>query len=211
MSETPDTQDTVDELQIAKNQADTLGIRYSPRIGLEALGVKITKHLQELHGEEPTVSIPTSNPETAKDSKPTSITFTKEQVEKAAALNPADSRSAAIRAAAKLVRLRITCMNPAKKAWTGEVLTVSNSVAGTFKKFVQFETEEGWCVPSFIHKFMEERKFISSRTVKRNGREVRLTSLVKEYAIEVLPPLTKQELHKLAQRQAMAKGSEAEV
>ena len=37
------------------------------------------------------------------------------------------------------------------------------------------------------------------------GNKVRKGKLIKEFAIEVLPPLTKEELEELARRQAMAK------
>ena len=39
-------------------------------------------------------------------------------------------------------------MNPTKKEWEGEIITVSNAlVAVTVKKYIPFAAEDGWHVP----------------------------------------------------------------
>ena len=108
--------------------------------------------------------------------------------------------------ATKLVRIRVTCMNPAKKEWEGEIITVGNAGVGTYKKYIPFNADEGWHVPNIIYQALQERQcqvFVSSKT--KNGVTIRQGKLIKEFAIEVLPPLTEEELKDLAQRQAMAK------
>ena len=97
-------------------------------------------------------------------------------------------------------------MNPAKKEWEGEIFTVGNAVVGSVKKYVPFNADEGWHVPYIIYEALRERQcqiFVSSKT--KNGVTMRQGKMIKEYAIEVLPPLTEEELKDLAQRQAMAK------
>ena len=97
-------------------------------------------------------------------------------------------------------------MNPAKAEWSGEILTVGNSVIGSVKKYVPFNADDGWHIPYVLYEFMRDRMcqvFTNSKT--KNGVTVRQGKLIREFAIEVLPDLTQEELHDLAQRQAMSK------
>ena len=110
--------------------------------------------------------------------------------------------------AARLVRCRITCMNPHKKNWTGEIISVGSSKMGTFKKFVPYNSDEPYHVPKAIFDYMKERKCrIGTTTKMANGQEVNRYKLINEFALEVLPPLTNEELDDLKRRQAMAKGA----
>lgn len=103
-----------------------------------------------------------------------------------------------------LVRVRVTCMNPNKRKYTGDMITVGNSKIGTLRKFVPFGHE--WHIPRIMLNVMKDKEFRQSRTVKEGGKERVINEFVKEYAIEVLPALTADELKELAQRQAMASG-----
>ena len=119
---------------------------------------------------------------------------------------PEMDRAALQRSASELVRIRVTCMNPAKKEWEGEIFTVGNSVVGTFKKYVPFNADEGWHVPRIIYEQLKERECQVFTTVRdARGNSTRKGKLIKEFAIEVLPNLTEEEIKELAQRQAMAK------
>ena len=57
-----------------------------------------------------------------------------------------------------------------------------------------------------LYKELDDRKFLNVRTIKgRNGDTTRVeTNWVKEFAFEVLPPLTQSDLDKLATQQAAA-------
>ena len=108
----------------------------------------------------------------------------------------------------RLVRCRIVCMNPSKRNWTGEYISAGSSAIGTFKKFIPYNIDEPYHVPEIIYNYLKERKCRIGTTVKLpNGQEVNRYKLINEYAIEVLPPLTQEELKDLAQRQAMASGT----
>lgn len=173
-----------DELSALKARADMLGVSYHPSIGVEKLREKVNAALA---GEE-------------KETKAEGTGIG------AQAESDAQKRKRLQDEASKLVRIRVTCMNPAKKEWEGEIFTVGNSGVGTYKKYVPFNIEEGWHVPNIIYEAMKERMcqvFVSTKS--KNGVTMRQGKLIKEFAIEVLPPLTKEELHDLAQRQAMAK------
>ena len=98
-------------------------------------------------------------------------------------------------------------MNPAKKEWEGEIFTVSNNAVGTVKRYVPFNTEDGWHVEHILLEQLRERQcqiFVTEKDSR--GNKVRKGKLIREFAIEVLDPLTKEELAELAQRQAMARG-----
>ena len=168
-----------DELGTLKARADMLGVKYHPSISLEKLREKITASLEnEIKNEGTGIG---------------------------AAESDAQKRIRLQQEASKLVRIRVTCMNPAKKEWEGEIFTVGNAGVGTFKKYVPFNADDGWHVPNIIYETMKERQcqvFTSSKT--KNGVTMRQGKLIKEFAIEVLPPLTEEELKDLAQRQAMA-------
>jgi hypothetical protein len=159
--------DQTNELEVLKDRADTMGIKYHPNISVEKLRERINEQLE-------------SGTETKTVKK--------------------DSRFGD---GLELVRVNITCMNPAKKDWSGEIITGGNSQIGTVRKFVPFNTENGWHVPKVIFNILKERKFQAFRNVSgKNGITVRQGYMVNEFAIEELPPLTKEELAQLQKEQA---------
>lgn len=173
-----------EELEALKAKADLMGISYHPSIGVEKLREKIRAKLND----EPEVT----------ETEP--MVNAKEVVETAG-----QKRSRIKEEMSKLVRVRVTCMNPAKKEWEGEIISAGNSIV-SFTKYVPFNTEEGWHVPNFIYQVMKDRQCqIFTTVTDSRGNKTRKGKLIKEFAIEVLPLLTKEELHDLAQRQAMAK------
>lgn len=182
MSETTDneTQATAqDELAALKARADMLGLTYHPSIGVEKLREKVNAALAP-PAEEP-------------------------KVEEAAEESIAARNTRLKREASKLVRIRVTCMNPAKKEWEGEIFSIGNAVVGSFTKYVPFNTEDGWHVPEMIKQMIQDRQCQVFYTVSDSrGNKSRKGKLIKEFSVEVLPPLTAEELHDLAQRQAMS-------
>lgn len=108
----------------------------------------------------------------------------------------------------KLVRLRIQNLDPKKSDLNGEVIAVSNKYLGTVKVFVPFGevTDDGWHVPYIIYKELERRRFLSIRTVKdpRTKQPVVKKGWAKEFALDILPPLTEKEIKQLAVAQAAA-------
>jgi hypothetical protein len=104
----------------------------------------------------------------------------------------------------RLVRCRVTCMNPAKKAWEGEIISVGSAKNGTFKKFIPFDGRE-YHIPNVIYEELKNREYSVFSTVRNErGQEIKKARLVKEFAIDVLPPLTPKELEKLRKEQALA-------
>lgn len=173
-----------DELEALKARANLLGVKFHPSISLEKLREKVNAAVtSEGEAEEPSNSPSETKEETIGE---------KRKRLKAEAL--------------KLVRIRLTCLNPAKKEWEGEIITVGNSLIGSVKKFVPFNADDGWHVPHVIYEQLKERQCqIFQTATDARGNKVRKGKLIKEFAIEVLPPLTKEELEELARRQAMTK------
>lgn len=187
--DTPEMQDTEltqDELTVLKARADMLGISYHPSIGVEKLKAKIEAKLSDTP-EEPEEPAPVQAPVVAVETE-------------------GQKRQRLRRQAAELIRIRVTCMNPAKREWEGEIITAGNSAVGTFKKYIPFNADEGWHVPRIIYNQLVEREcqvFVSTKDGR--GNSIRKGKTIKEFAIEVLPQLTQKELDELARRQAMAK------
>lgn len=187
--EMQDTELTQDELTTLKARADMLGISYHPSIGVEKLKAKIEAKLSDAPEEtdEPEVKPQVQAPGVAVETE-------------------GQKRQRLRKQAAELVRIRVTCMNPAKREWEGEIITAGNSAVGTFKKYIPFNADEGWHVPRIIYNQLVEREcqvFVTTKDGR--GNSVRRGKSIKEFAIEVLPPLTQEELDELARRQAMAK------
>ena len=172
-----------DELQILRDRANLLGVRFHPSISLDKLREKV---VAATSGEA-------TPPDEAKDTEPVEETV-------------GQKRNRMKRDALALVRVRITCMNPAKAEWEGEIVTAGNSLIGSVKKFVPFNADDGWHIPNILLQQLRERQCQIFHTVTdARGNKVRKGKLIKEFAIEVLPPLTPEELAELARRQAMAK------
>ena len=173
-----------DELDALKARANLLGVKFHPSISLEKLREKVNAAVtSEGEAEEA--------PNTPSETKEETI---------------GEKRKRLKTEALKLVRIRLTCLNPAKKEWEGEIITVGNSLIGSVKKFVPFNADDGWHVPHVIYQHLKERQCqIFQTATDARGNKVRKGKLIKEFAIEVLPPLTKEELEELARRQAMAK------
>ena len=126
----------------------------------------------------------------------------------AAADKPLSFRQQLFNENMKLVRVRIQNLDPKKKDLAGEIISVSNKVLGTVKRFVPYGevTDEGWHIPYIIYKELSTRKFLQITTSKdRQTKQVKVIKRwAKEFAFEVLPPLTEAELKQLAAAQAAA-------
>jgi len=185
MSEDTQVVDTAAaEREALEARAKQLGISFHPNIGDEKLREKIDVAMADVS-----------------DAQAPSAELTKVDRDL-----PAPGQGKGVRdEALALVRVRVTCMNPNKKEWEGEIFTTGNSKIGTVKKYVPFEAE--WHVPRVILQMIKRRQYQTFVTKKTpNGGKVKTGKLVREFAVEELPPLTEKELQELKQRQLMAAG-----
>ena len=181
----------VDELSILKQRATLMGLKFSNNIGLEALRKKVADAQEGIIEEEPVVA--KVNPLETEAPVPKEET----RGEKTRRLRLEQTR---------LVRVRIQNLDPKKKDLPGEIITVANDFIGTIKKYVPYgeATDNGYHIPWAIYQFLKNRQFLDIRVTKKNGRPVIKQNWVREFAIEVLPPLTQEELTNLAQAQIAA-------
>lgn len=163
------------ELESLKARADMLGIKYHPSISVDTLRERVNA---KLLGDVEVAERPGKESEAA-------------------------HRERKQKEAAALVRVRIHCNDPAKKEWPGEVITVGNSVAGTFKKYIPYNQDEPYHIPQIILNALREKRVQVFTTKKgKMGIPIRESKSISAYSIEVLPPLTAEELASLAQAQA---------
>ena len=104
-----------DELSVLKARADLLGISYHPSIGVEKLRDKLNSVIEGETKE-------TKNEGTSKSGETEAQKRLRLQAE-----------------ATKLVRIRVTCMNPAKREWNGEIITT-----GTWTEAYPVEAGQTW-------------------------------------------------------------------
>ena len=175
------------ELELLKERANQMGISFHPSIGVDKLRAKVEAAIQG-------VPDPTANEESAQAAPaatPVLTEYQKTQMQRMEAM--------------KLVRVVVSCMNPAKQAWEGEIFTVSNDAIGTVKKFVPFNVDSGYHVPHVIYEQLLERmcQIFVATTDPVTGIKTSRSKLIKEFNVVVLPQLTEDELAELARQQAV--------
>jgi hypothetical protein len=109
----------------------------------------------------------------------------------------------------RLIRCRIQCMDPQKREWPGEIISVGSAKLGTFKKYIPFNSAEPYHIPKIIYDVLVEKKCTIFYTdTDERGNKVRVGHLKNAYAIEVLDPLTPDELSHLGRTQALKAGQQ---
>lgn len=194
-----ESMDTEDELTVLKQRAKLMGITFSNNISLAGLRKKVNAAIEnEPEEEEPEVE----EPKPGVSNKPAM----------SARARIHETRNKIRKDANKLIRIRYSNMNPAKKTVPGEWFTIANEYIGTIRKFVPFDeaAENGYHVPYAIYQEMKARKFVShKKKVTDKGVQYTESRWIREFNIEVLEPLTKEEIGRIARRQ-MSDRSDAE-
>lgn len=179
----------VDEMTILKQRATMMGIKFSNNIGLEALRKKVADAQEGITEQEQ----PEVNPLAT-----TTSAVQEDKLSMAQRIRLENTR---------LVRVRIQNLDPKKKDLPGEILTVANDYMGTVRKYVPYgeATDNGYHIPYCLYKLLKNRKFLHVSVKKgRNGKERVEQQWVREFAIEILPQLTEEELKQLGQAQLAA-------
>lgn len=193
--EEDDTPPAPTELDMLKKRATLMGVTYSNNISVETLKEKIA---EKLAGDKPAAEEAKADTAAVDDEAPTEKPAKKQSLRQY--LNAEKKR---------LIRVRITNLDPKKKDLQGEIFTVSNEYIGTIRRFVPFGevTDNGWHIEKCIYDMMKERKFISIKTRKDSrGQMIIEKQDAREFALEVLEPLTQAELAQLAAAQQAAGG-----
>jgi hypothetical protein len=218
-----------DELSLLKQRAKLMGLKFSNNIKLEKLREKVNaaqsgekliadnEPEEEVDGDDEAVDNTPNEQSLNPPSK--EVTFAPNPLASVNPLETADPvpvppkkklslREHMVQSQMKLVRLRIQNLDPKKKDLPGEVFTVANEFLGAVKKYIPYgeASDEGYHVPYCIFTELESRRFQNIRTfTDKITRQIKIeTSWAREFSLEVLPPLTTEELTQLASAQAAA-------
>lgn len=163
-------------LRSLKTKADMLGLTYHPSIGLDKLKEKVDAKMAE---------------------QPKSDPIDAGQVP---VLDAAQGRNSKRKDATQLVRVMVTTRDPNKKDWPGEILSAGNSTLGFFKKYIPYGTE--WHVPKILFNVLRDKKVqVYVPKVDSKGNKTKVPKLINAYNLEVLDPLTAEEIADLAKAQ----------
>lgn len=122
-------------------------------------------------------------------------------------LTHAEQRAIVRAKAMRLHRVRITNLDPNDSALPGAIKTVYNKFCGKVSKYIPFgeENELGYHVPEILLNSMREERYPMRKEIKTKGQSFGVkqykTVLMPRFAIEELPPLTKEEVESLAKDQ----------
>ena len=177
-------------LESLKAKADKLGIKYKSNISETALAKKIDLVL--------------SDESTAKDESDEVDESEQDDEEKEAeAPKPKKLDKASERKRSqKLIRVIVRPLDPRRTQLDGELVMTGNSAIGTTGKFVPFNVEAGFHIPEIIYNTFKDRTFTEFYTVEdKDGNEHTKSRQKKAFIIEVLDPLTEDEIQEIKIRQ----------
>lgn len=112
-----------------------------------------------------------------------------------------------------LKRYKISCMNPVKRDWTGEIFTSGNDKVGTVRKFIPYNcpAAESWHIPAILLEAIRDRKYLETTLKKdRNGHDYIEKFWKSEFVLTELPPLSSDQLKQLAQHQRLVDAANTE-
>ena len=122
--------------------------------------------------------------------------------------NPLIKRAIVRAKALRLIRCRITNMDPNDAMVPGMILSLYNKYTGKVSKLIPFgdENEHGYHLPKMLFDELNSRTYNLRKEIKNKGSQFGIkqykTIKVKKFNLEVLEDLTAKELEGLAQRQA---------
>lgn len=108
--------------------------------------------------------------------------------------------------ALRLVRIVVTPNDNLMSTYPGLIFTVGSSAVNNgrmIKKYVPFNNDDGWHVPQIICDQIQNAQMQKFRSVKMpNGEKQLQAYIAKKFNVQILAPLTKQEMIALAAAQA---------
>lgn len=166
-------------LAALKNKADLIGVKYHPSIGYDKLYEKVQQHLESEGVNQDYVA-------------PEDAGLVAETNQEKFARIRKDMKS--------LVRVQVQCLDPLKKGWEAEVLTIANDLT-TIRRCVPYNTP--WHIERSMAAFLEERQyqyFIEKRNER--GEKYKVPMMGKAYQVTYLDELTEDQIKQLAIKQA---------
>lgn len=181
MSETDVQSNEAAELAALKQRATQMGIQFRDNISLEKLRARVNEALEA------------DAPEEEKEDAP--VTDGKETAGQKRARLYAEQTA--------LIRVVVRPNDQTKANHDGEFHRVSNKIVGTIGRMVSYNNENGWHIEKALYDSLKEKKLQRFRIVKDpvTRQESVIPELINQFNIEVLEPLTEEELEQLAQDQ----------
>lgn len=172
-----------------KQAATLLGMKFHPSIGYDKLLAKYNEMVQaeledDVEEDEKTLLVQNKPKDPEIGLRPETARETEFRVRK-------EMR--------KLVRVEVQCLDPMKKAWSGEIITVAND-AFTVRRMVPFNVE--WHAEQCIVDFLNEREYQYYIEKVENGNKIQVPKSGKAFSIKFLDPLTPKQMGLLAIKQA---------
>lgn len=183
------------QLVKARTRADSMNISYHHRANAATIVHLIEAHLEA----NPEVPVPDDVAEFDISTLPKPNPLTEAEWNK---LKLGETK----RTVGSLRRVMIQCMDPAKREWPGEIISVGSAKLGTFKKFIPFN-QKPYHIPQIIYDFLKERKctiFNTEMAGPGMRQKVRKAAQINAFNIVDLPPLTEDELEELRKQQELA-------
>lgn len=173
-----------EELKILKDRATLMGITFHSSIGLDKLREKVKAALDLDKESEKEID--------------------KSKVDMSEFIETLGQKKARLKKQAeRLVRCRVSCMNPTKGDLPGEFHSVGNKFIGQITQFVPYNNE-----PIHLRSVILERlqeKYYTHHYSEKNklGIDTTKQKQVREFNIEILPYLTQAEIDDLKHQQAI--------
>lgn len=182
-----------DELELLKDRARTLGIPFTNNIRLDTLRQRVQAKLDG--SADDATEDATADEAEAEAAAPKERRKTKAEIEQ-------ETRTRLNAECMKLVRCKVHCLNPMKNDLQGEFFTVANKYIGTVTRLVPFGLD--WHIEQVLFDDLKARQYQHVASREKDGKISITARLVPEFNIEVLEPLTADELAELALKQAAA-------
>lgn len=196
------------KLQHVRQQADEIGVKWHHKHKIETIQKNIDVFLESENPSIETV-LPMPSKEVPVRTEQQERWLAKEVIPVTEANFKAEQRRLDKRKCASLIHCKITCLNPEKRNWNGEFISVGSAKLGTFKKYIPFDGKP-YHIPKIIFDMLSEKKCtVMQKGVDDRGVKATIPSQSAEFNIEVLDPLTLEELDDLRIQQALAKGKVA--
>lgn len=178
----------VTRLDSLKAKAKKMGIKFRDNISEVALSKKIDAAM----ADEPEEEEETEDDSESEEEKP----------EVTPKVDPVKKRVADRRRSQRLIRIVVHPVDPRRTQLEGELVMAGNSAVGTTGKFVPFNREEGYHVPEIIYNALKDRTFTEFYIVEdKDGNEHTKSRQKKAFVIEVLDPLTQEQINEIRIRQ----------
>lgn len=200
----------MESIEELRDAATSLELKYSGNTGIDTLRTKILTYLNETSTQEIDFGGHDEEIEIAPPLQKEKMVTTAQLIAMDASLekNPNVRRQIIRAQALRLMRVKITNLDPNDSVLSGAIISVQSKYTGKVAKYVPFgeESENGYHIPKIIYDHLKTQKFVLRKEVKggRFGVKTYKTTMVNKFLIEDLDPLSRSDIQELASHQRAA-------